>query len=582
MAKWPISCSSLIVLILFAGHCRSETENGLVDAKLQPLSSEAGPEGYSKLQPPTVKSKNGENPPPFPSSKYDTKLGGTTEVSSVNSQHLERIPVENTGLNIVALDGTEGTAAQDGPRQKSEDWAPRFPAGSASGIPRTTSIKPFYQKNETAAESKTPASQPSPGSKEAELLALVKKIPLNLSPEEMEYWRQNISDTLGLSPFEPGKAMLPLGNGKSLGTGNVESSPQGASSQEKIQQPVQQNNQNVLSEYQQPQAPYNENVQLTPQEHFHQNSLSVEGKDQTPAVQNRQDVQETHQPPWQQNTQNLQEAHQPFEQQDRQTLQEKYQPSILNEYTGSEQKNGQGVTENASSKVSNVPVTQDNAVNAAATENTPEGKGGDASDGDYMYTEDDDEEGDNLDGNEEEEKGYDEDKGFTEHYYDNEDVNDYGDEDGENDNVNKNDNQDDVTGSENLPDVAAPYGNTGDEDDNYKFNDEDMPWMAGKPAVDFDDDDDWYYDPEAGPSTQIGAPEFKEGVISIEEARTRKPLQAPKGTIVLYTVLIVIFIAGIVVFSIWKNPFKITRPSHTTPVVRTGEEGKRLLDHPFV
>nr|KAG5713565.1 hypothetical protein BaRGS_024613 [Batillaria attramentaria] len=315
----------------------------------------------------------------------------------------------------------------------------------------------------------------------------------------------------------------------------------------------------------------------------------------------------------------------------------------------------------------------------AATENTPEGKGGDASDGDYMYTEDDDEEGDNLDGNEEEEKGYDEDKGFTEHYYDNEDVNDYGDEDGENDNVNKNDNQDDVTGetvpagedkgspdmrkltnsanensdaddtnnneddsdedydwdddgdydeyqddeegaaspptmtsdmnneeqnkgdpanvkkdgvlggSENLPDVAAPYGNTGDEDDNYKFNDEDMPWMAGKPAVDFDDDDDWYYDPEAAgkttksstesrgviadtstkttkqptneekeksPSTQIGAPEFKEGVISIEEARTRKPLQAPKGTIVLYTVLIVIFIAGIVVFSIWKNPFK--------------------------
>lgn len=63
------------------------------------------------------------------------------------------------------------------------------------------------------------------------------------------------------------------------------------------------------------------------------------------------------------------------------------------------------------------------------------------------------------------------------------------------------------------------------------------------------------FPPEA--NTQISAPDFKEGVISMEDVHRKKALQAPKGTIVLYTVLIVIFIAGIVIFSLWKNPFKV-------------------------
>ncbi|KAK7113184.1 uncharacterized protein [Littorina saxatilis] len=84
--------------------------------------------------------------------------------------------------------------------------------------------------------------------------------------------------------------------------------------------------------------------------------------------------------------------------------------------------------------------------------------------------------------------------------------------------------------------------------------------------------------------SQIVAPDFKEGVMHTQDVHTKKALQAPKGTIILYTALIVVFIAGVVLFSLWKNPFKghNNRPTHQLPVVRTGEEGKRLLDHPFV
>lgn len=64
-----------------------------------------------------------------------------------------------------------------------------------------------------------------------------------------------------------------------------------------------------------------------------------------------------------------------------------------------------------------------------------------------------------------------------------------------------------------------------------------------------------FFPPET--NTQIIAPDFKEGVISMEDVHKKKALQAPKGTIVLYTVLIVIFIAGVVIFSLWKNPFKV-------------------------
>ncbi|XP_076448978.1 uncharacterized protein LOC143285517 isoform X1 [Babylonia areolata] len=131
-----------------------------------------------------------------------------------------------------------------------------------------------------------------------------------------------------------------------------------------------------------------------------------------------------------------------------------------------------------------------------------------------------------------------------------------------------------------------------------------------------EDDDHWYYDPgdteddvrllpaPLVPTTsndipskdkvdgsnsstsefksEKGVADLKEGVVNKGGLPTKKVLQAPKGTIVLYTVIIVVFIAGIVLFSVWKNPFQDGRPRHPPPVIRVGEEGKRLLDHPFV
>lgn len=58
-------------------------------------------------------------------------------------------------------------------------------------------------------------------------------------------------------------------------------------------------------------------------------------------------------------------------------------------------------------------------------------------------------------------------------------------------------------------------------------------------------------------NVQEPVPAFNEGVISVEEARSRKPVPGPKGTIILFTVLILLFIAGIITISIWKNPFRV-------------------------
>ena len=57
--------------------------------------------------------------------------------------------------------------------------------------------------------------------------------------------------------------------------------------------------------------------------------------------------------------------------------------------------------------------------------------------------------------------------------------------------------------------------------------------------------------------TQIAAPEFKEGVINKEDVPAKRNLQAPQNTIILYTLLIIILIAGVVIFSVWKKPAKV-------------------------
>ncbi|KAL8586832.1 hypothetical protein ACOMHN_052708 [Nucella lapillus] len=128
-------------------------------------------------------------------------------------------------------------------------------------------------------------------------------------------------------------------------------------------------------------------------------------------------------------------------------------------------------------------------------------------------------------------------------------------------------------------------------------------------------DDDWYYDPDKketaelikttpsstvstrdssqqvkSANTNVSLPESKmemgggklEGAVSKDEAPKKKVLQAPKRTIILYTAVILILIACIVLFSVWKKPFQDGRPMHQPTIVRSGEEGKRLLDHPFV
>jgi hypothetical protein len=55
-----------------------------------------------------------------------------------------------------------------------------------------------------------------------------------------------------------------------------------------------------------------------------------------------------------------------------------------------------------------------------------------------------------------------------------------------------------------------------------------------------------------------GMPAFEEGRMSIEDiGPNKKAIQAPKTTIILYTLLVIILIACVVLVTVWKGPFKI-------------------------
>lgn len=79
-------------------------------------------------------------------------------------------------------------------------------------------------------------------------------------------------------------------------------------------------------------------------------------------------------------------------------------------------------------------------------------------------------------------------------------------------------------------------------------------------------------------------PDIPEKVMKAEDVveKKNKKISGPKDSIILYTVLIVILITGIVSFSLWKNASKKSRPRNSMSMMPPGEEGKRLLDHPFV
>ncbi|KAL8586851.1 hypothetical protein ACOMHN_052727 [Nucella lapillus] len=167
--------------------------------------------------------------------------------------------------------------------------------------------------------------------------------------------------------------------------------------------------------------------------------------------------------------------------------------------------------------------------------------------------------------------------------------------------------EDDVIDTDEQKEVQQP-GDSGPTEDSGVFN---VDHNFNYDAI----DDDWYYDPDKketaelikttpsstvstrdssqqvkSANTNVSLPESKmetgggklEGAVSKDEAPKKKVLQAPKRTIILYTAVILILIACIVLFSVWKKPFQDGRPMHQPTIVRSGEEGKRLLDHPFV
>lgn len=59
----------------------------------------------------------------------------------------------------------------------------------------------------------------------------------------------------------------------------------------------------------------------------------------------------------------------------------------------------------------------------------------------------------------------------------------------------------------------------------------------------------------SGVSPHVGVAETNEGGLAAHDIQPKKQLAGPTGMILLYTALIVLFIAGIVVITVWKQPF---------------------------
>ncbi|PVD37670.1 hypothetical protein C0Q70_00269 [Pomacea canaliculata] len=89
---------------------------------------------------------------------------------------------------------------------------------------------------------------------------------------------------------------------------------------------------------------------------------------------------------------------------------------------------------------------------------------------------------------------------------------------------------------------------------------------------------------KTGVSPHVGVAETNEGGLAAHDIQPKKQLAGPTGMILLYTALIVLFIAGIVVITVWKQPFHGWLRTRGLPSkgVLPADEGKRLLDHPFV
>ncbi|XP_076459696.1 uncharacterized protein LOC143292902 isoform X2 [Babylonia areolata] len=162
--------------------------------------------------------------------------------------------------------------------------------------------------------------------------------------------------------------------------------------------------------------------------------------------------------------------------------------------------------------------------------------------------------------------------------------------------------------------VTPPQPVSIDPDNKMDIFDDDFDYED-----DEDDDDWWYYNPDsrkkdrttssALPSSSTTMPwpvdsdeqlkegktdessatkgdlsDLHEGIIEIADVvdKNKKKMNGPRDAIILYTGLIIILVCGIVVFTLWKNSSKKSRSRNLISVPQNGEEGKRLLDHPFV
>ncbi|XP_025113633.1 clumping factor A-like isoform X2 [Pomacea canaliculata] len=146
--------------------------------------------------------------------------------------------------------------------------------------------------------------------------------------------------------------------------------------------------------------------------------------------------------------------------------------------------------------------------------------------------------------------------------------------------------------------------NDDDDDDDDANEEDDYHRIPDYGAGGNYEEDDWYYDPlrngayadkttqetpndnnrKTGVSPHVGVAETNEGGLAAHDIQPKKQLAGPTGMILLYTALIVLFIAGIVVITVWKQPFHGWLRTRGLPSkgVLPADEGKRLLDHPFV
>lgn len=702
MANWLLL--NLLLLLLLVGISRSQTGIGSEDVKPEPQPPtvpETGTGGDSVLetfpspQLPSEKAQSqGDEDAAWPIPQSDNEIDTGFDNQDEANSNIDPSNDVNNADEDTDEENDEGPTDDEKP--------------VADGTLQPTTMKSLNQDDglpsnpEITLPSDAPVSDALNETRDS-LVALAKKIPLNLAPEQMDQWRQNISDRFGLSPLETAKVMLPLGYDRDSTADNADSpvvqsqnSP-GLQQNDQAEQPqntemenaqksllpfrqkgdsapfqsqtnpgLLQNSQSLL-----PQLPFDleENNENIPgdqgKDASHENTVKNADIGNPPSASDSDDESPGDGTP----TYDTNETDEDYEVGD-----DNYK---VDEKGKDARTDGMGFNEDKGYKGEDSE--EDNYKDAdvgKAAEFDSRFKGNDreygvneneASEGgagkpDTTYEENNDpeeiinnykpsltqqdknenEKSDSINQNNNEKGGDDDgtDSEADDDFADDQDDDyQYDDDDyeyqkhdksngkaknqvednkqnigiGENDNI-QNDGDLEIADKPPQDTVPERYGKKESDEDDYKFDHDEMPWM-NKPGDD-GAKDDWYYNPGAGDtalksttagntlasallpelpneqkvnktkgaSTQIAAPsEYIEGVISVEEARSRKPLQAPKGTIILYTVLIVCFIAGIVIFSIWKNPFKVSRPaSHATPVIRTGEEGKRLLDHPFV